>query len=105
MAANAQRGVLLQTVQAFARIPLAGCILTKLDEAVTIGGALEAVIRHGLPLVYTSDGQRVPEDIKPARTHTLITHALSALSSDNEMLQTTPPMNSSYNGNSAHAYV
>lgn len=105
MAANAQRGVLQQTVQAFTRIPLAGCILTKLDEAVTIGGALEAVIRHGLPLVYTSNGQRVPEDIQPARTHTLITHALSVLGNENEMPETTPPMNRSYNGNSAHAYV
>ena len=105
MAANAQRGVLLQTVQAFSRIPLAGCILTKLDEAVTIGGALEAVIKYNLPLAYTSDGQRVPEDIQPARMHTLIAHALSVLHSENETIQTAPPMNSSYNGNSAHAYV
>jgi len=105
MAANAQRGVMMQTVQAFSRIPLAGCILTKLDEAVTIGGALEAVIQHGLPLAYTSDGQRVPEDIQPARMHTLIAHALSVLHSEDETLPTAPPMNQSHNGNSAHAYV
>jgi len=105
MAANAQRGVLMQTVQAFSRIPLAGCILTKLDEAVTIGGALEAVIQHGLPLAYTSDGQRVPEDIQPARMHTLIAHAMSVLHSENETLYSAPPTNSSHNGNSAHAYV
>jgi len=105
MAANAQRGVLMQTVQAFSRIPLAGCILTKLDEAVTIGGALEAVIKHNLPLAYTSDGQRVPEDIQPARMHTLIAHALSVLHSENETMYTAPPMNRSHNGNSAHAHV
>ncbi len=105
MAANAQRGVLLQTVKAFSRIPLAGCILTKLDEAISIGGALEAVIRHKLPLTYTSDGQRVPEDIQPARIHTLITHALSALHSDHEQLHQAASMNHSGNGHSAHAYV
>jgi len=105
MSANAQRGVLLQTVKAFSRIPLAGCILTKLDEAVTIGGALEAVMQHNLPLAYTSDGQRVPEDIQPARTHTLIAHALSALHSENETMQTAPLMNGTNNGISAHAHV
>jgi flagellar biosynthesis protein FlhF len=41
----------------------AGSILTKVDEAVKIGAALDCVSRHGLPLAYIANGQRVPEDL------------------------------------------
>ena len=39
------------------------CILTKTDEATSLGGALSALIRSGLPLAYVANGQRVPEDL------------------------------------------
>lgn len=45
----------------------AGCILTKLDEAATLGPAIDRLIRHQLPLWFTSDGQRVPEDLAEPR--------------------------------------
>ena len=45
---------------------LAGAIITKLDEAVILGGALETAARHGLPLYYVAQGQRVPEDLELA---------------------------------------
>jgi flagellar biosynthesis protein FlhF len=40
----------------------AGAILTKLDEAVRIGGALDVALRHRLTLFGLTNGQRVPED-------------------------------------------
>lgn len=40
----------------------AGAILTKLDEAARIGGALDALLRHKLALFGLTNGQRVPED-------------------------------------------
>lgn len=46
-----------------ADLGLAGCILTKLDEAATLGPSLSAIIEAGLPLTYTSAGQRVPDDL------------------------------------------
>ncbi len=40
-----------------------GCIATKLDEAATMGAALDVMVRHRLPLHYVANGQRVPEDL------------------------------------------
>ncbi|MBN9231175.1 MAG: flagellar biosynthesis protein FlhF [Legionella sp. 40-6] len=48
------------------------CILTKLDEAQAIGGALSAVIETGLRVSYITHGQKVPEDIKMATRHQLV---------------------------------
>ena len=41
-------------------------ILSKTDEAVKLGPALDAVIRHQLILRGVTNGQRVPEDWEPA---------------------------------------
>ncbi|GMV60643.1 MAG: hypothetical protein AMXMBFR72_37290 [Betaproteobacteria bacterium] len=40
----------------------AGAVLTKLDEAARIGGALDALLRYKLALFGLTNGQRVPED-------------------------------------------
>ena len=53
-----------EVVQAYRGSGLAGCVLTKLDEAVTIGGALDVVLRQKLRLYYIGTGQRVPEDLQ-----------------------------------------
>ncbi len=51
---------------------LAGCILTKVDEAASLAAALDVIMRHGLSLHYVSNGQRVPEDIHlPNRSYLL----------------------------------
>jgi len=42
---------------------LSGAILTKLDEAMSLGSSLDVIIRHKLPLHYVTNGQRVPEDL------------------------------------------
>ncbi len=52
------------------------CVLTKLDEATRIGGALSATIRHRLPVAYLCDGQRVPEDLQQARADQLVLRAM-----------------------------
>lgn len=75
--ANTQRAVLDDVVRAFDRTRLAGCIVTKLDEAVSLGGVLSVAIRHDLPLAYMADGQQVPEDLHPARAHRLISRAVA----------------------------
>lgn len=58
---------------------LAGAIITKLDEAVTIGCALDTAIRHRLPLYYVAGGQRVPEDLEMADSRALVNRALDNL--------------------------
>lgn len=59
-------------VQAYQGDDLAGCILTKVDEAASLAAALDVIMRHGLALHYVSNGQRVPEDIHlPNRSYLL----------------------------------
>ena len=36
------------------------CIVSKVDEAASLGPALDVVVRHGLLLAYAANGQRVP---------------------------------------------
>lgn len=52
-----------EIVDAFRTARPAACILTKTDEATSLGGALSVLIRMGLPLAYVTNGQRVPEDL------------------------------------------
>ncbi|WDD95986.1 flagellar biosynthesis protein FlhF [Burkholderia sp. FERM BP-3421] len=54
---------------------LAGCILTKLDEATHLGGVLDTVIRYKLPVHYASTGQKVPENLYVATRKFLLKSA------------------------------
>ncbi|WKK15496.1 flagellar biosynthesis protein FlhF [Achromobacter insolitus] len=56
---------------------VAGCIITKLDEATRLGAALDTAIRHRLPIHYMSVGQKVPEHMELARADALIDRAFS----------------------------
>ncbi|GAB1620055.1 flagellar biosynthesis protein FlhF [Agarivorans albus] len=79
MSANAQRRVIEETVNQFQRIPLAGTILTKLDESLALGEVLNVTLRHALPISYVTHGQQVPEDIAVAAPTQLIEQALSVI--------------------------
>jgi flagellar biosynthesis protein FlhF len=76
LAANGHLSVNDDVLQAFSALHPDKCILTKVDEATSLGGVLSVLIKHGLPLVYTGDGQRVPDDFHPARARQLTAHAL-----------------------------
>ena len=82
LAANAQSDALEQSIRAYEPLQPQACILTKLDEAPSLGGALSVLIRHRLPLDYTTDGQRVPEDIAEANARTLVCRAAQSLKSN-----------------------
>ncbi|MEB0138796.1 MULTISPECIES: flagellar biosynthesis protein FlhF [unclassified Undibacterium] len=66
---------LSEVVRAYQGSGLAGCILTKLDEAATIGGVLDIAIRQKLTLYYVASGQRVPEDLHVANKQYLVDRA------------------------------
>jgi flagellar biosynthesis protein FlhF len=53
-----------------------GVVLSKLDEAVKLGPALDALIRHKLPVTVVANGQRVPEDWHRLSAQALIHRAL-----------------------------
>ncbi len=75
LSANTQQRVMQENVERFKRIPLAGCIYTKLDESLSIGEIITTSLQNGLAIGYLTDGQRVPEDIKVANAEKLVTLA------------------------------
>jgi flagellar biosynthesis protein FlhF len=73
--ATSTNETLNEVVRAYQGSGLAGCIMTKLDEAASIGNVLDVVIRQKLRLFYVSNGQRVPEDLHLADRAMLIDRA------------------------------
>ncbi|MDP2265260.1 MAG: flagellar biosynthesis protein FlhF, partial [Thiobacillus sp.] len=64
-----------EVVEAYQKRGLDGCILTKVDEAASLGPALDCAIRHELNVHYLATGQRVPEDLHLANRQYLIHRA------------------------------
>ncbi|CAK0769779.1 flagellar biosynthesis protein FlhF [Gammaproteobacteria bacterium] len=79
LSAITQRAGLEEVIRAFSEMNIAGCIMTKLDEAASLGEIISVVIRHQLPVSYLGVGQRVPEDLLPARAHNLVSRAVALL--------------------------
>jgi flagellar biosynthesis protein FlhF len=76
LSAAAQAEAIEDAILAYRDSGLAGIALTKIDEAVKLGGALDAAIRHKLALLAVANGQRVPEDLHPAHAAYLVDRAL-----------------------------
>ncbi|HEY2929904.1 flagellar biosynthesis protein FlhF [Piscinibacter sp.] len=73
----AAQGETIEDVLISYRATLAkGVILSKMDEAVKLGPALDALIRHKLAIVGVANGQRVPEDWHRLSSHALVHRAL-----------------------------
>ena len=53
-----------------------GIVLSKMDEAVKLGPALDALIRHKLKVVGVANGQRVPEDWHRLSANALVGRAM-----------------------------
>jgi flagellar biosynthesis protein FlhF len=75
MSATSNGETLNEVVRSYMGDGLAGCVITKLDEAATIGSVLDVVIRQKLRLYYVANGQRVPEDLHVANKHYLVDRA------------------------------
>jgi len=75
LGAPAQGITLEEIVRAYGGPGLAGCILTKIDEALSYGPVLDVVIRHQLQIHYVTNGQRVPEDLHLANAMYLVDRA------------------------------
>ncbi len=92
VSAAAQAGAIEETVERFAAAQPASCVLTKIDEATSLGGVISTLIRSRLPVAYLSDGQRVPEDLSVARAHQVVARAVqlskkSGATADEDLLQ------------------
>jgi len=73
----AQQGETIEDVLvAYKGAQAKGIVLSKLDEAVKLGPALDALIRHRLKVLAVANGQRVPEDWHRLTAQALMHRAL-----------------------------
>jgi flagellar biosynthesis protein FlhF len=76
--AAAQGDSIEDVMHAYHAETCAGVVLSKLDEAVKLGPALDALIRHKLKVLGVANGQRVPEDWHRLSAQALVHRALRA---------------------------
>lgn len=87
LSASTHANAIGETIKAFSKIEPVACILTKVDESASLGGALSETIRNRLPIAYITDGQRVPEDLHLARAHSLINRSAATMDETNNEVQ------------------
>jgi flagellar biosynthesis protein FlhF len=73
-----QAASLQEVASAYHAQDAAGVLLSKVDEAVHLGSALDCLIRNRLRLLGFADGQRVPEDFHAADFPHLVSCAMAA---------------------------
>jgi flagellar biosynthesis protein FlhF len=76
LSATTQQASMQQAIKAFNVANPDSVILTKLDEAASLGGVISAIVESKLKISYVTDGQRVPEDLHLARPHSLISRTV-----------------------------
>ncbi len=87
LAATSRLSGVHDVIEAFRIFEPAGCIVTKIDESTSLGTVLDGVLRHGLPLSHVCDGQRVPEDIHPARPQDLVARAVEIMTRTGDKIE------------------
>ncbi|MBA1272811.1 flagellar biosynthesis protein FlhF [Stutzerimonas azotifigens] len=92
LAATSQSQVLKAAWHSYKRCGLAGCILTKLDEASSLGEVLGLAISQRLPVAYLADGPRIPDDLHLPRSHQLVSRAVSLQSAEDPSEETMADM-------------
>ena len=76
--ASAQGETIEDQLAAYGAPACRGIVLSKLDEAVKLGPALDSMIRHKLKVLAVANGQRVPEDWHRLSANALIQRALKS---------------------------
>jgi flagellar biosynthesis protein FlhF len=78
--ASAQGETIEDQLAAYAKPGCRGVVLSKVDEAVKLAPALDALIRLRLPVLAVANGQRVPEDWHRLSAGALVQRALKSQS-------------------------
>ena len=91
LSATSRLSGLEEVMRGFGDLNPEGCIITKIDESTSLGQTLDLVMQHNLPVAYISDGQRVPEDLQPARAHTLVSRSVALMQENMRLLDDELP--------------
>jgi len=86
LSATGQMNLQDEVIRAFSRANLHGCVLTKIDEAASLGEVLSVLIQHELPVSFVCDGQKVPDDLHLARGKLLVKEAVKLMRSLSDSL-------------------
>lgn len=76
LAANSQQQALSNALRAYRTQNLRACVLTKLDEACSLGECISLLIANHLPLAYIADGQSIPGDLAVGSGKALVSRAI-----------------------------
>ena len=84
LSATGQMNLQDNVIRAFSKLKLQGCMLTKIDEAASLGEIISVLIQHELPLHFVCDGQKVPDDLHQARGKLLVKEAVKLMRNTNK---------------------
>ncbi|MEJ2592963.1 MAG: flagellar biosynthesis protein FlhF [Candidatus Thiodiazotropha sp.] len=104
LSATTQRSALTHAIRSFSAARPLAAVLTKVDEAAELGGVFSGLMDAGLPLVFVTDGQRVPEDIHVARANNLVSQAVE-LSEASDSRPDEDYLAMAFGGTSENAHV
>ncbi|MCL7945011.1 flagellar biosynthesis protein FlhF [Marinobacter sp. ATCH36] len=79
VSATSQPRIMKSVWHCYKMANLTGCVMTKIDEALTLGESLGFVMETGLPVAYYTDGQKIPEDLHHAEPIPLVRLAVERL--------------------------
>ena len=105
LSAASQEASLNEAIREFSKVPLEGCVITKLDEAAQLGGVISSLIRNELPVCWLSDGQQIPDDLYAAarKRMWLINQAVACLEHHEPVLDERTMATQYVQGAVAHA--
>jgi flagellar biosynthesis protein FlhF len=72
LSAVSQIGSVRELISAYGQLGKLACILTHVDECTSLGGLLAALMESAVPVAYTVAGNRLLDDLRPARPDTLV---------------------------------
>ena len=79
LSASAQPAQSRAIVSRFRGRQVSGAIITKVDEALSLGGVIDVLVRGALPLHSVSDGQAVPDDLHAVGSEWLLRRAVELM--------------------------
>jgi len=79
VSATSQPRIMKSVWHCYKMANLSGCVVTKIDEALTLGESLGFVMETGLPVAYYTDGQKIPDDVHHAEAGPLVRLAVERL--------------------------
>ncbi len=72
LSSTSKQSDMTEIYKQFALIEIEKCIFTKIDETAHYGQMVNFILQHKLGVAYITNGQNVPDDIKPATPATIV---------------------------------